>query len=426
MIWTDSQSEKAPISRSHRLKEAVLASFRDNAPSVRAQFAEFNSSDWERILFWLDISGLALYLLDRLTQLNVFSCLPAPIRLRLTENLRENRDRTAALFREACAVSREMALQGISFALLKGVTLTPESVPDCNLRVQADIDFLVAARNAEAAKRVLRSFGYRLRAVGGTTLEFKAGILGTPDIRNLYRVQSQRSLDLRLLPGNEDGSVASCDRLRRARARCFHGFMIPALSPADIFVQQGLHLFKDLCSEHTRASSVLEFWRHIQARHGDKKFWSEVELLAKSEPQAKIALGASVLLTDLTFGDVAPPELTSWTTDRLPPAVRLWIETYGRRVLLAGSPGNKLYLILRQQLPEYKDTGAAVRRLIFPFHLPLPIARGEPGERLMQRMARYRVELLHTLARACFHVVEGLRYAIESSRWARRLTGEIR
>src|ERR1700729_3494822 len=90
---------KAPT-RARRLKEAVLASFRSTAAEEEARFAVFGASDWQRILYWLDISGLALYLLDRLTELGVERCIPGAILDRLQQNLAENRERTAALLQE--------------------------------------------------------------------------------------------------------------------------------------------------------------------------------------------------------------------------------------------------------------------------------------------------------------------------------------
>jgi hypothetical protein len=427
MTLIDRHSVNRSASRSQRLKDAVLTCFYESAPEIQARLAEFTSRDWERILFWLDISGLALYLFDRLVQLEIENSLPESIRLRLENNLIENRERTAALFQEASAISLAMASKRISFALLKGVTLTPESVPDCTLRCQTDLDFLVDLRDASAARSVLTEFGYAPHAFSGRTIEFKAGTHNKPDIRNIYRVHSHRAAELHLLavPKN-DGSLI-CDRLTRARERCFDGIMIPALSPADSLVQQGLHLFKHLCGEYTRASWVLEFWRHVQFRRGDLDFWNEVKSVAETEPQTYVALGASILLATLAFGGESAPEaLIGWTIDRLPFPVRLWIEAYGYRVLTAGSPGSKLYLILRQQLPRGSEMKANLVRLVFPLHMPPPITIGEPGERLVTRLGRYRIEVSHIFARFLFHLVEGMRYAVEASRWQKRLTEAAR
>jgi hypothetical protein len=411
--------------RTECLKEAVVASFCKPAAEVAEGLAEFSLSDWQRVLFWLDASGLALYLLDRLRSLGLQHCLPQPVLARLCQNLHDNQERTAALFSEAVAVSSALRQKHIPCALLKGITLSPESVPDSTLRCQLDLDILVAEKDAIAAQQVVMDLGYRLHAVSGNTLEFKAGMSGDPDIGNLYKLRPQRSLELHLLSGAaKSWGHTQQDQLTRARPRSIRGTMLPSLSPADLFLQQALHLFKHLCSEHTRASWVLEFWRHVLARRVDIAFWREVESLAANEEQASVAIGAATLLATNVFGEFAPEELSRWTMNRLSPAVRLWIETYGRRTLLADFPGSKLYLLLRSHLRSDSDAAqASLRRLVFPTRLPARITQGEAGERLVSRLKRAQIEVRFLLFRLRFHVVEGVRYAIESSRWQRRLAG---
>ena len=408
--------------RATRLKKAVLASFHCAAPEADARFAGIDEDEWKRILYWLDISGLALYLLDRLTELGLERRLPESIRMRFQKDLEENRVRNKALLAEAGTISHAMSRCGITFALLKGITLTPESVPDCALRWQIDLDYLVAAGDATAARHVLMTFGYELRAVCGNSMEFTAGHSSPPDIRKIYRVHSQRSLELHMLSTAAKRNGRRNDRLSRIQLRDFDGTVIPTLSRADILVQQGVHLFKHLCGEHTRASWVLEFWRHVQVRRGDASFWTEVERVVALEPQAEIALGAALLLASLTYGSIQEDPWVRTAIDRLPQNIRLWLETYGMRVLLADSPGNKLYLILRQELRSETPHWPAIRKLVFPAHLPPSITRREPGERLLQRLVRYRTEMWFVFSRLQFHVVEGLRYAIELSRWQRRIT----
>jgi hypothetical protein len=409
--------------RTERLKEAVIAAFSHPAAEVSARLRRFNSADWKKVLFWLDASGLALYLLDRLTSLGLQHCLPAPILVRLMQNLRDNRVRTAALLDEADHVSRALRARSVTCALLKGFTLFPESVPDCSFRYQLDLDFLVADRDRVATEEVLSSLGYRLHAVSGDTLEFKSRVSAEPDMNRLYQARPQRSLELHLLPAADEGTTRQ-HRLARVQLRAVQGKSLPALSPADLFLQQALHLFKHLCSEHTRASWVLEFVRHLRARHDDLGFWREVESLASMEERADIAIGAVTLLATRTFGEAPPAELSRWTIDRLPSDVRLWIETYGQRVLLTDFPGSKLYLLLRTHLQSESGTHrAALRRLVLPRHLPPRITHGEAGESFSARLRRFRVEAGFVLFRLRFHLVEGLRYAVESSRWQRRLTG---
>jgi hypothetical protein len=192
-----------------------------------------------------------------------------------------------------------------------------------------------------------------------------------------------------------------------------------------LFVQQALHIFKHLCSEHTRAQWLLEYWRHVLARRDDAAFWNDVESVARDEPRADVAVGAVTLLATLLFGDFAPRELTRWSLDRLPRAERLWIETYGRRVLLADFPSSKLYMLLRQQLTtrSHPQQGSGWRFLL-PLHWwPVRITQGPANERLPARLIRYRFEAGHVLWRLKFHLWTSIPYAMESIRWRRMLAG---
>lgn len=409
--------------RTLRLKEAVIASFWEPAPSLRARFAEFTMTDWQRIMNWLDVSGLALYLFDRLRSLGLIDCLPSAILWRLRRNLAENRERTDSLFDEAVAVSNALKEKGIAFALLKGITLPSESVPDVTLRSQADLDILIHQSDGPRAQRCLRAHGYELDIISGSTWEFKAGTTGLSTLKDIYRVRPERAIDLHLLPEKTPAdSGALTDRLDRAQIRSIQGVQFPALSPADIFVQQAIHLFKHMCSEHTRASWVLEFWRHISARRHDKTFWCQVEDVALREPQADLAIGAAVLLTSLMFGPCAPEQLACWSLDRLPPAVCLWIQMYGRLTLLSDNPRSKLYLLLLRQLrPDSPAERTARQRLIFPIHMPQRVTRGGENEAFGSRLFRYSAQARFIVIRLWFHAAEGLRFGFESIRWHRRL-----
>ena len=410
--------------RRARLKIAILASFFEPAPLLAALLGEFTERDWQRTMRWLDLSGLALYFLDRLISLGVQNYIPDSIFRRLQQNLADNRERSSALFQETVSIAAALKRANASFALLKGITLTPESVPDISLRCQMDIDILIRNSDAIAARDILVDFGYALDSIKGQEWSFTAGLERTMKMDTLYKVRPQRMVELHLLPATDhDGAAFPEDRLTRARSRFFQGSELPVLSPPDLFVQQALHIFNHLCSEHTRAQWLLEFWRHVLARRDDAAFWNDVESVARNEPRADVAVGAVTLLATLLFGEFAPRKLTRWSLDRLPRPVQLWIETYGRRVLLTDSPSSKLYTLLRQQLTtERHSQQASGWRLLLPLHWwPVRITHGPANERLPARLIRYRFEVGHALRRLKFHLRTSIPYAIECMRWRRIL-----
>lgn len=411
--------------RALRLKESVLASFYEPAPAVRARLGEFTLNDWRRAKYWLDVSGLSLYFLDRLIGLNLESSVPAIFTNQLRTHWKENRDRCDSLFVELRELTEALRQRNIECAVLKGVSLPIESVPENSLRNQMDIDLLVRNSDAELTKNCLATFGYGLDAVSGSTWEYKAGPSGTASLENLYQVRLERSVEVHLI---DDLSAAkNADRLTRVERRSIRGEQLPCLSAADAFVLQGQHLFKHMCGEHTRTSWVLEYWRHVCARYRDAAFWAEVESIAKGEPGAATAIGAATLLTTLTFGPCAPRELSRWSMDELPAAVCLWIQLYGRRLLLSDTPVSKLYLLLRKEVyPPSPSEDIARKRLMFPIHRPPRVTRPMTDEGLLTRLRRYRYEARFVISRLRFHVGEGIGLAIESLRWQRRLDGVSR
>ena len=402
-----------PSHNPRRLKEAVLRSFRCSASEIAEQFRSYSLIDWQGIVVWLDISGMALYLFDQITRLEIEETVPGPIRERMQLSLQRNRQRTAALLSQATGVANEFQRAGIPFALLKGITLTPDSVPEPALRWQTDLDFLVAEPDAASATEALRILGYTQHASSERTMEFRSGALGKPDLENLYRADTQRCLELHCL-GRREGSP---DRLTRAIARSFAGADIRALTAADTMVQQALHIMKHLCGEHTRVSWVLEFWRHIRLRQHDDAFWNEARTIAATEPQADLALAMSIWLATDLFGSIPRGGAEHWGADRIPAGVMLWLRRYARELLLSDSCASTLYLLLRRQLPNKSDRKGTAR-LMIPLCLPARITQPAPGETVAGRMARYRIEASYGWQRLRFHLFEGLRFGMEALCWA--------
>jgi len=208
--------------------------------------------------------------------------------------------------------------------------------------------------------------------------------------------------------------------LTRASARLFAGVKIPALSAADIVVQQALHVMKHLCGEHTRLSWVLELSRNIRVRENDGAFWKEVRAIAAAEPQGDLAMAMSLWLAAELFESRPIIAADEWAADRIPGGVLMWLRRYARELLLSDSHASKLYLLLRRQLPNRPDVKATTR-LMIPLCLPARITVPVPGETLVDRLTRYRIEARYSWERFRFHVFEGVRLGIEALCWEWRM-----
>jgi hypothetical protein len=409
------------LDRKRLNREAVLSSFGDSASEKCFHFQNLSHKEWSGLLHWLDVSGLALYFLDRMMELQLSTQLPAAVLARLEQNLRDNRERTQGLIVESVAIQQEFQNGDVSYATLKGFSLSPHSVPRPELRHQFDLDFLVAQRSAAGAREVLERRGYRLYAVSGRSWEFKRDD-APGHIRDLYKNLPCRSVELHIeaeVPGYQS-------LLERVEIREFHGIEMPVLSPVDLFIGQGLHAYKHVCSEFSRTSHLLEFRRHVLSRRGDDSFWKEVQSRADGNVMASVGLGIVTLLITSVMGDFAPEALTSWTVSRLPGPVYLWVKRYGGRIVFGDAPGSKLYLLLQRELEsEGVRQKRSLRKSLLPSRLPPPVVRASEHEAMRIRMKRYRLQAQIILIRSRFHVVEGLSYAREFYRWRQYLNRVI-
>lgn len=404
--------------RTGALKDAIVACFFLPDNEAARRLGGYDSSDWESALWWIDISGMALYFLDRAQRLNAQTAIAPIVEAALVDRRRRNRLRVKALHQEAAILSDWLRIGHVSYALLKGISLVPDSVPDATLRSQTDLDFLVAERHVALVRYYLRRLGYKLHAQCENTLEFRAGSSGQPDILNMYSPGTQRALELHVVPEND----ADSGLLERRVSRQFSGANIHTLSPADVMVHQAIHLLKHLCGEHTRLSWVLEFRRHLESRKADVQFWHLAQSVAAHERNGDIAMGTALWLVEEMFGKLdldVPPQ---WQPQRLPAGIRLWLQRYAREVLLSDSTGTKLYVLLRDQMPCASPDRGNMRKILLPLCLPFAITSPTPDESLRARARRFAIEVLAFLQRLRFHIVEDIHFSVELVRWKRALT----
>lgn len=405
-----------PLNGEQLLREAVLLLFRDPWPGQCSRLRNLSASQWRSLLHWLDISGLALYFFDRVSELRLRNWLPPPVLARLHRNLIDNTARTRGMIAESAALQCEFQQANLPYAALKGITLWPIATPRPEFRSQFDLDFLIAETAAPEARQILERRGYRLYAISGRSWEFKRNERPGLSLKDLYKDLPSYAVELHV----EADAPGRPSLLQRLEYRELRGVEMPVLSPVDLFLGHGLHVYKHICSEFFRASHLLEFRRHVLARRDDNAFWSALQSVAGDNPRAVLGLGVATLLITRVMGDFAPDALTSWTVDRLPPAARMWIQVHGRRVALSSFPGSKLYLLLQRELESAGvPTKRSTAKALLPSRLPPAVIRPFPNEAFPVRVARYRMQLQFILLRLHFHSVEGLRYAWEARRWRR-------
>jgi len=406
------------LNRKHLNREAVLLSFCCPVSERCSRLQNLSNREWNELLHWLDVSGLALYFLDRMMELQLGNLFPTWVLALLEQNLRDNQERTRSMISESIAIQQEFQMAGFIYANLKGLSLCPNAVPKPELRLQFDLDFLVAERFMPEARRILECRGYRLNLMSGRSWEFKFNEQPWLDLKDIYKDFQSYAVDLH----GESGVPGRSSSLERLEWRELHGLRMPSLSSVDLVLGQGLHAFKHIWGGYSRASHLIEFRRHVLNRRDDMAFWRELQIAAKQHPRAYLELGVVTLLITRVMGDFAPQEFTIWTVDSLPRPVRLWVEMYGHRVALGGYPGNKLHLLLQKEL-EFADIPQkqkrSLRQALLPLRLPSPVIRVLPNESLRARTRRYCMYPPLILERLRYHIVEGFRFALERRRLRR-------
>jgi hypothetical protein len=411
------------------LVEAIVSTFRDPPDRSLQSLSKFTTRDWKRTDIWLNTGGLALYFLDRLRSTEISHAIDTWALRRLERNLADNKRRTADMLLEFVAINRAFQGAGMSYANLKGFTLSPDSCPDPLLRRPSDHDFLVDPAHMDIGRRLLEQRGYVLTQSSLHTMEFKSGSPQVVTLDRYYAAKPVQSVELHtavdFMPSSA-GSVVRDDRLGRLVTWTCDEGSFPVLGAADQLIGQAFHILCHLLSETSRPSWLLEYRNHVLARRSDELFWKEVRSRAAGNPKATTALGlATMLATDL-FGPFSRPDFDSWTLDTLSLTVKLWLDNYGRRAVLADVPGTKLYLLLEDVLgwkPPARRRRALKSRLL-PLQGPPRILLPPPQDTIPLRVRREITQLRYFAYRLRFHLKQGALYLVEAARW-RRLMKEL-
>lgn len=419
-LWTFARYETSCSRYRYSVRRAAFTACLTPDALECELLGELVHREWHPLLKWLDTSGLSLYLFDRLTRSGRTDLLPSFAFAKLQGNLADNMARTRAMIHELREITASFEASHVLFTLLKGLSLYPLSVRQPWLRSQADVDFLIAERDATRASQILEKRGFHLHAISGRSWEFRTGFIHTATLENMYRPIPFRSVELHLEPS----CAPQCSLLARREPFLYERFQFTRLHPVDLMLGQGLHLYKHVCSEFFRAAHVLEFHNHMVARSLDLEFWPRFRAEAERNSIASLKLGVVTLLASRLCGRVAAAEAAS-SVECIPVAARLWVERYGVGAAFGNAPGTKLYLLLQAAMA---DAGVHARRstlrALVPTNLP-GITIAPPNESWPDRLRRYSVQASFLRLRLRFHLIEGFRYLREAIIWYRDGGGAI-
>lgn len=395
-----------------KLAKTIVRCFDRSLPTTHTSFSLFSGSDWRSVGTWLDTSGIALYFLERLKQLNLTASIPAAILAELESKAYQHEQRVAEQFEEFSAVVDLLQRSGIPFAIQKGYSLIPDYSPDPRLRLQLDFDLLLESHAVSACNQLLLARGYGLlnQVTDSFHHEWKLrrGETGIPRLSDLYKAKGEFTIEVHsnLIPTAPPAVVWKQVR----------GVTFPSLPKIEVFEEQCLHVFRHLRSEQTRLSWILEYSNFVHLHREDEEFWSEIRRRCDVDPSFACAFLCLDSLASHFFGACAPLWLEDLKARYLTDGLEKWLNRYAWDVALADFPGTKLYLLLERELMESQEEWQRMaRRALFPLHRPPQVVISTHAGNRNRQYSRGR--LRHVFARTQFHVREACRVSYELVRW---------
>ncbi|HEX6881070.1 MAG TPA: nucleotidyltransferase family protein [Terriglobales bacterium] len=312
----------------------------------------------ETLLRWLDQSGLALYLANRVQQHGLEGSLSPELEAELVIRLRANRVRTRGMLGEFARVVRGLETRSIQYCVLKGFTLYPEFCAEPWLRHQSDLDILVDSASIPVARVALGELGY-LSAGQEPSGELRfeippARVACAEDF--LYKADWHRQVEIHVkfyesvngvtLRPNENW----CGAVER---RVVGQISYPSLNLSHRIVTQLLHAFRHILHGWVRVGWLYEISRILPLLH-DESGWRKADDVLGCDVRTREACGVVVALTNRAFQQELPYLVEKRWVQPLRPALKDWVKRYGMEWLLSDFPGSRLSLLLHR---EFVDSG---------------------------------------------------------------------
>ena len=402
---------------------AVSGSLGENVTKL----ASFDRGDWEHSLEWLDQTGLALWLWDRLKVSGSQEAVPPAIGARLERNMADHGSRVAAMAEEFDSINRLFESYGIEYVVLKGFALAPEYTPDARLRPTYDYDYLVQPESIERVSHALRSGGYirrQERVDHPVVYVHSSRAPRVPSRRDdLYSANLPRSVEIHTRLWEPEALKIPLtlpdDFLARKRPRCWQGLRFYSLSEEDELLFQVLHAFRHIVECWCRLCTFLEIAHILERRRSDWAFWQRSLDRLKVSPRLPEMAGVVFSLAARLFGAPIPAAIDAGALHNLRHPLLLWVNRYGRYSALANFTGNKNSLLLyREFVPDDATWREIQRDRLFPLHRPNR-AGGTRTPGVSARLFAGWKQSAYVARRLFHHVISAAQYEWESIQWER-------
>ena len=330
------------------------------------------SNEGERLLRWLDHSGLALSFLRSVECSDETAHLPKDWRNVLTRRMNRNATRLKDMLGEFRRLNDVFRANGIKCVTMKGFSLLPDFYDDAVLRHQTDFDFLVDPNDVESAAAILQSCGYSTPRLSRTEeSSFTTPLSKVPSHKDdLYGMQQHRQVDLHVSLTEKSEWIklrVPNDCRDRAVDMNLYGIEFRALALPDRFVCQILHAFRHCFRSWIRLSWLMEIGRCMEMHGENDNLWSNVIELAGNDIVTKRIFSFVLGLTNQLFKSRIPPRISTWTEQSMTRSMRVWLDHFSEKWALADWPGNLSNLLLASEfIPDRKLRNEYLASRLFP------------------------------------------------------------
>jgi hypothetical protein len=411
-------------------KRAVLAALGHEADfSGIPMLPRIKSRKGEKLLRWMDRSGIALSLLGRLRTYK--AGIAEDWHEALNQRFAKNVTRTLEMLEEAKLLQRAFRSFDVKATLLKGFTLCPDFCDDLFLRHQVDFDFLVAPDRVHAAAEALRCCGYETAHLNETGEScFLTPLQHIPSPKDdLYAPQKQRQVDLHLSlwePISWLQVEVPEDCLEYARPQNCDGIECLSLTLEDKFLLQTIHAFRHSFRSWVRVSWLLEIGHCMETHLHDDRFWNAVVRRAGHSRMNKSVFAFVLGLVHRMFGTPIPSVLRAWTEEAMSVSLRAWLDHFAVEWAVSDWPGSlKNVFLAAEFIPDAQLRKQYWHTRLFPRKAQTSIGamRAANGNLLLQWQA---ARLGYLAGRARTHAKNILALPWQQLRWKRALESSRR
>lgn len=418
---------KTALRREQTPKRAVLAALQNNPDfSQLAVLSRLTTREAQKLIRWLDESGIALLFLQQLQSHGVTRLIPSEFQFALEERQIRNTQRFEDMQNEFRQIQKAFEIHKVFAVTMKGFSLFPDFCQSLALRHTTDFDFLLSPDHIERASDALRTCGYATQKLSKTDEScFTTPLLHVPTDRDdLYAKQRHRQVDLHTSV-SENHSWLSIevpkDCLAHAKIQTVNGFSFFQLSLEDKFLTQVLHAFRHSFRSWVRLSWLFEISHCITMHRDNHSLWGRVIARAGTSSLVKRVFALTLGIANRLFNTEIPETLHAWSRDALTPSICVWLDSFSVTWAISDWPGSLSNLFLTNDFiaePELRKQYLKSRLLP---------RREQSSMGSLAKPARHLTLLMHAAQlrylarRATVHLSDIVRLLLQQILWKRAL-----